>query len=96
MEACHIPLERYFQYLSNGIKHAPKFSKLQLANPKKICSRLVTADQGGQTPISNTLRAPELHPDSEASPRKKVKKNKIHKKPKLYRVLEIGVGSNLG
>jgi hypothetical protein len=49
MGACNTPLERYFQDLSNGILKAPKFLKLQLLNQKKqICSRLVTADQGGQ------------------------------------------------
>jgi hypothetical protein len=47
--ACNTPLERYFQNLSSGILKAPKFLKLQLVNQKrKICSRLLTADQGGQ------------------------------------------------
>jgi hypothetical protein len=49
MGACNIPLERYFQDLSIGILHAPKFLEFQLVNQKKqICSRLMIADQGGQ------------------------------------------------
>jgi hypothetical protein len=47
--ACNTLLEEYFQDLSNGILKAPKFLKLQLVNLKKqICSRLTSADQGGQ------------------------------------------------
>ena len=47
--ACNTPLERYFQDLSSGILKAPKFLKPQLENPKiQVCSRLTSADQGGQ------------------------------------------------
>jgi hypothetical protein len=45
---CNTPLERCFQDLSNGILQAPKFQKFQLVKPKKICSRLVTAEHAGQ------------------------------------------------
>jgi hypothetical protein len=41
-------LERCFQDLSNGILQAPKFQNFKLVKPKKICSRLVTAEQAGQ------------------------------------------------
>ena len=32
--ACNIPLERYFQNLSNGILHDPKFLNFLVINPK--------------------------------------------------------------
>jgi hypothetical protein len=45
---CNTPLERCFQDLSNGILQAPKSKKNQLVKPKKIYSRLATAEQAGQ------------------------------------------------
>ena len=45
----NIPLERSWKYLSNGILHAPKISKITVAKEKqKICSCLATVDQSGQ------------------------------------------------
>ena len=47
--ACDIPLERYFQYLSNGTLQAPRYLKFQLVNQEiQTCSCLVTAKHGGQ------------------------------------------------
>ena len=49
LEACNIPLERSWKYLSNSILYAPKFLKTTVEKEKrKIHSRLVTVDQGGQ------------------------------------------------
>ena len=46
---CNIPFERSWKYLSNSILHAPKCFKITVAKQKrKICSHLVTVDQGGQ------------------------------------------------
>ena len=46
---CDIPLERYFQKLSNGILRAPKYLKCQLVSQEKqICSCLAIAEHGGQ------------------------------------------------
>jgi len=38
--ACDIPLEKYFQDLSNCISHAPKFQKFQSKITKEVASLL--------------------------------------------------------
>ena len=49
MGACDIPLQKYFQDLSNGILLAPKYLKCQLVSQEKqICNYLATAENGGQ------------------------------------------------
>ena len=47
--ACDIPLEKYFQDLSNGVLQDPKYLKCQLVSQEKqIYNYLTTAKHGGE------------------------------------------------
>lgn len=48
-EACYIPVEWLFQFISNGALHTPDFLKVQLSTSRKQRrGQLTTADHAGQ------------------------------------------------